>query len=162
MPDFGVLNAPPLVKQVDEMSCWAAAMEAWLAVASGRKPRSQHELIGVMQQKGALNDDGYLIIKKGIPILAQMAGMSIQVFPKHKKSKLTTSLLLKKLVKGHVYMAYNVFGIGHAVVVYGVVDDPSNERMFAMDPWMGRGYTSDTLSDYKRDSDEFFIGWPAY
>ena len=77
MPDFGVLNAPPLVKQVDEMSCWAAAMEAWLAVASGRKARSQHELIGVMQQKGALNDDGYLIIKKGIPILAQMACQSL-------------------------------------------------------------------------------------
>ena len=162
MPDFGVLNAPPLVKQVDEMSCWAAAMEAWLAAVSGRTRKTQHELIGVMQQKGALDADGYLIIKKGVPILAQMAGMTIQVFPKHKKSQLTTSSLLKKLAKGHVYMAYNVFGIGHAVTVYGVVDDPSNDLILAMDPWMSRGYTSDTLSDYKRDSHEFFVGWPAY
>ena len=135
------------------------------SVARGRfrqeaeKPARTHRCDAT---KGALNDEGYLIIKKGIPILAQMAGMSIQVFPKHKKSQLTTSSLLKKLVKGHVYMAYNVFGIGHAVAVYGVVDDPSNERILAMDPWMGRGSTSDTLSDYKRDSDEFFVGWPAY
>ena len=71
------LNFPPLVEQVDEMSCWAAALEAWLSVTPGRKQRSQHELIGVMEKKAALNADGYLITKKGIPLLAQMVGMGV-------------------------------------------------------------------------------------
>ncbi len=163
MPELGFLNFPPLVEQVDEMSCWAAALEAWLSVTPGRKQRSQHELIGVMEKKAALNADGYLITKKGIPLLAQMAGMTVQVFPKHKKDQLTGTFLLKKLAKrGYLYMVYNVFGVGHAVVIYGVVNEPGNETILAMDPWMGRSYTNDTLDDYKVDSHEFVVGWSAY
>ena len=162
MPDLGYLNFPPLVEQVDEMSCWAAALEAWLSVTPGRKRRTQHELIGVMEQKAALDAEGYLNIKKGVPLLAQMVGMGLEVFPKHKKAQLTGTYLLKKLAKrGYLYMVYNVYGIGHAVVVYGIVNEPGNETIFAMDPWRGR-YTNDTLADYKQDSHEFVVGWPAY
>ena len=163
MPELGYLNVPPLVEQVDEMSCWAAALEAWLSVTPGRKRRSQHELIGVMENKAALDAEGYLNIKKGVPLLAQMVGMGLQVFPKHKKAQLTGTFLLNKLAKrGYLYMVYNVFGVGHAVVVYGIVNEPGNETIFAMDPWMGKAYTNDTLADYKRDSHEFVVGWSAY
>ena len=159
MPELGYLTVPPLVEQVDEVSCWAAALEAWLSVTPGRTRKSQHELIGVMEKKKALDEEGYLKVKKGVLILRQLAGMELEVFQKHEKAQLTGSFLLKKLAKrGYLYMVYNVFGVGHAIVVYGIVNDPGSETVFAMDPWMGTS-TNDTLANYKRDSHEFVVGW---
>ena len=77
--------------------------------------------------------------------------------------QITGSFLMNKLAKkGYLYLVYNVHGVGHAVVVYGIVNEPGSETIYAMDPWMGRGYTYDSLPDYKRDSHEFVVGWPLY
>ena len=139
MPELGYLNVPPLVEQVDEISCWAAALEAWLSVTPGRKRRSQHELIGVMEEQGRARRGRISEHQERGSAPCPDGRHGAPYGSKTQESPVDWNLSAQQArERGYLFMVYNVFGVGHAVVVYGIVNEPGNETIFAMDPWMGK------------------------
>lgn len=163
MAEMFARDMPPVVTQMDAWACWAAAMESWLRVVPGRKIRTQHDLMGEMEQKHLLTDDGGLKLSKGLPILARKVGMNVAVFPKHKE--LTFQFLYDKVKsKGHLYLIYHPDGnqgyVAHAHVVWAIGGDW--EWVYVMDPYKGKGYRAFDMDDYWSQSKEFVVGWPQW
>lgn len=161
MPNsFLYFPPPPVVVQSSNFACWAAALQGWLKVTPNRKAMHQYELLALLEEKGAVDEEGGLRVKKGILFISQQFNMQMGVFPKWKKSQVTGAYLLQKMVKnGYLYFSFNEKGIGHAVVVWGIVREPGGSRLFAMDPWPGNGQTEEKLASYLTRGSEFIIGW---
>jgi hypothetical protein len=163
MSEIGYLALPPHVEQMDAHSCWAASMESWLAASPGRTRVFQEELyLRMYDVPGALAPDGMLTIK-GAKALGDMFKMKGKAFPKNNLKKLTGKFLMDRLVKsGYLYMAFYYYNLpGHAVVVYGMVNDSEsgNELILAMDPLDTSAYTNYALEDYKVGAKQFFVAW---
>lgn len=111
-------------------TCWAAALEAWLAVTPGRKKWLQVDLVGAY----ATDDNGGLDPKSGWPNIADDFKMDYEVVA---GSDLDAQYFVSKLRNhGHVLVGYNLAkGIAHVEVVYGAgYPDGKNFRIAVMDP----------------------------
>lgn len=162
MSELGYLALPPHVPQMDSHSCWAAAMESWLAASPGRSRVFQEMLYLEMHEKpGALSSDGMLTVPKGALALCTAYKMNGKAFPKNKLKSLTGKFLMDRLVKrGYLWMAFDYYNLpGHVVVVYGMVNEPGREVVMAMDPLDPKAFTNYPLADYKDGARQFFVAW---
>lgn len=158
MSDLPFMPLPPYVRQTDPHSCWAAAMESWLAASPGRTRVDQDLLYIEMHGiKGALTDDG-MLTKAGIKALSMEYKLGGKSLPNKDLKKLTGKFLWERLTKkGYLWMAYDYYGLpGHVVVVYGMLD---KQVVLAMDPMDTQAFTSYPLEDYKYGARQFYIAW---
>lgn len=148
---------PPLVAQTMSDSCWAASLESWTRVMSGRAPQRQQDLIDAY----ANADNGGLDPTTGIPPLADDIGLSYEVVV---GSDVTDEYLADKLrSSGHLILVYNTGGgFSHAVVVYGV-GRPSGGALNAsvMNPEHGGRYLNVPLTTLHA-VDYILVMWSAW
>lgn len=170
-----VLSQPPEVKQTGKVTCWAAALEAWLCVTKNRTYVSQADLLEKYKSYSTDAPDQSLyqgISITGIKALAatKEISMSYQIFYQLASpvttagnSLLAPNLLSDKLKKkGHLFLIHRIDGGAHATVVYGYDDTNvltiANPDLKVMDP--GKGYTTRSFESY-RFATPVFLGWPS-
>ncbi len=166
------LSTPKLVKQTG-MTCWAAALESWLAstptspVAWYMKQekqiveeiRSWSKLEEGLGNKPLIHPNGGLT-KEGAIWVLDNAGMQGKGFT---NPKLIAGSFLESKLKsfGHLYII-RIWsgGMSHGVVGYGIEDaaTPSKCKIAVMDPRPTFGLTMLDLSELQSDLNAF-VGW---
>jgi hypothetical protein len=142
---------PPLVRQREGYTCWAAALESWLHVSSVAAPPDQD---WICRRFAAWLTPNRSLAVEGLAPLARAFAMSSQILT---GPELTGAFFAERLRRGHLYMGYRPspgFVNGHVIVVYGV--GPS--ALEYMDP--AEGYVSKPLEFF---STRFwaFVGWAS-
>lgn len=170
------LKKPPTVTQVDDMGCWAAALESWLAVTPDREDRlDQYAIlawyggkVNVMTGKdptGVLAKDGGIDLITGFNEIAKEYWMQNE-----RLYDLTIEWLFHKLsCGGHLYLGYMKEKYAHVIVVYGIgykVRDNGQKYYVVqyMDPADGK-YHQEPLSFFQFGSGRgrvaVSVGWPC-
>lgn len=131
-----ILNAPPLVRQSTNMTCWAASFVAWCrasGISEGSGAASESAIVNnIAPMRGTVGSDGGAT-EGGIITVARYGFMNIRTV---RGASLTAEFFERTLrQQGHIYLAYRPLapGIpgGHVVVVYGIND---RQQLLVMDP----------------------------
>jgi len=147
-----VANVPPLVKQKNEVMCWAAATEAFLAANPARRKYNQAQIVAGMQQEKAARPDGALLKGYGQglwelwfglrPIRESVSTFSVETAVKRLKLEKVALMvgLARETEMGHVVVAFA-----------GEVDPPPGEESFlvVMDPIRADTYRKWKPSDIR-------------
>jgi hypothetical protein len=174
MSKFFSRSYPPVVKQPNRRTCWAAAAVSWVR-ATPKSPARwwcktvddvRRQFAAFCDRDGGLTVDGGGGVPRGfaIQLLAASLGMDLKVIknrPDGSPSELTGRLLLDLLRRGHVWFLFADGAVGHCVVVWGVaVPDGADPLVMYMDPWQrSADWRIRPLSDFQRMTD-VVLGWP--
>jgi hypothetical protein len=164
-----ILLDPPkeVFQPKDSYKCWAAALVSWLyaepKTGGASWVKSVDDAIKLFApHSGAL---GGLDIPREFDFMAQMVGMDYLVFPKHKMSLITGTLIHSKLRKGHVYIVVSggtvtsSVTLAHAAVIWAMAHwDSANPSLAVMDPLYG--WVSGRPLSYYRSAANAIVGWP--
>jgi hypothetical protein len=166
------LTEPKLVKQTG-MTCWAAAMESWLA-SQPTSPVAWYmkEEKGIVEEirrwsgleeglgkKPFIHSNGGLT-KEGSIWVLENAGMEGKGFT---NPKLITGRFIETKLRsfGHLYII-RIWsgGMSHGIVAYGIENPESTTacKIAVMDPRPTHGLIMLDLSNLQSDADAF-IGW---
>jgi hypothetical protein len=162
-------TAPRVVVQRSRFACWAAALEAWIAVTP-KSPASwflktQDDALATYKvflagERKALTVSAGKGGVGGLEMMAAGVGMGLKVF---KKASLITGAFLyqKLLAKGHVYLMYADGTVGHTVVIYKIVHPFNSKKcmLSVMDPWPEMGLIERPLTEVQANA-EAIVGWP--
>jgi hypothetical protein len=139
-----ILNPPPVVKQENEPTCWAAALESWLkATRSAYFHRTKNELLDRYVEH--TRADGALLpgpLHAGVVLREE--GVTIEW--QDSTTVLTAEALAEKLQKhGPLYVPNQTSNIPmvHVVVIHGVQTRTDGTTvLFVMNPASGLGTIS--------------------
>jgi hypothetical protein len=150
---------PPTVKQhVTPNTCWAAALSSWLK-ACRNLAWTQDELVTYFQHyctESGLNP-------RSLPDVAA-AGFIRMRLETINKAGFDRAYLYDKLTYSHLYVVTSIGGVGHAVVVHGIVKDwIGTDDIKVMDPIYGKNMRG-SLDGFiaERMSGDAFVGWVNY
>lgn len=168
------LTMPKEVRQPpNSYKCWAAALEAWLAVTpqAAIQGVSMEEAVQLFAHRSSANPLGGLNMHgkdadNEFNFMAVMVGMRYQIFLKHEMNLLTGGFLYPKLKnKGHIYIVVSGGQVtsdpklAHAGVIWAMKDWSSPDCIVAvMDPIYG--YVPDRPLSYYRSARNAVVGWP--
>ena len=164
-------NTVSPVKQFDDMACWAASMEWWLAYMGGSRPQiKQLDIISIDK----INDNTYYpedseegnsdenmggLTKKGMKALFNHAPFKMQ-YKKYGAGSLKLTSLKKRLKKSPIVIMYYDSTVGgyHANVVVhaGDILFGLTEGVISMEP-RNPSFVSRFLSWFT--GGEVYIGW---
>ncbi len=145
MATYAKSPAPKLVKQdTSKFHCWAASLESWIDCAKPGTPqaamtKTQAELIASYKQFTGTKD-ALLVTKALFQVMFDFQMMASVFYPGSQANG--HSIALRLMTKGYLWMFYFGGGLGtnlgHAEVVYGVVNSHSQDAQIrTMDPWTG-------------------------
>ena len=159
------------VKQFDDMACWAASMEWWLAYMGGSRPQiNQYDIISIKKVKdnsyypddtdeGNADENFGGLTKKGMKALFDYAPFKMQ-YKKYGAGALKMASLTKRLKKSPIVIMYYDTAVGgyHAnVVVYaGDLWFGLTEGVVSMEP-RNPSFETRFLSWFT--GGEVYIGW---
>ncbi len=147
-----VANVPPLVKQKNEVMCWAAATEAWLAANPARRNYDQARILEGMQEEKAARPDGALLKGYGQGLWELYFGLRPI---RESCSTFSIDKALKRLKLEQVALMLGLAReteMGHVVVAFaGETDPPPGDEGFlvVMDPLRADTYRKWKLSDIR-------------
>ncbi len=161
-------SLPPHVKQHQTWTCWAAAMQSWLAVTPFRKRASQDELI---EEYATWPNGGLDPVAPGGRNFSTLADDFSVQFAVMAGSRLTLEFIESKLKIGHVLLVFNLSpGVAHTNVVYGIGTPTGNEKLLSvMDPDVFGKESLDPLTglyrnrplSYYSERAAVIVGWPG-
>jgi hypothetical protein len=145
------LRRPPLVRQRQVLSCWAAALESWLSVCC-RQPG--YDQAWALETFSRWRTGTGSIEWAGLKAAAQLLAMRSE---ETGAGALTPEYLLERLRCGHLYLTYIPTPgpvEAHTVVVYGI----GPVAVDLMDPL--EGYLS-RPHEFFASRTRAFLGWPS-
>jgi Papain-like cysteine protease AvrRpt2 len=168
MPSKFTLTQPPEVKQTSQVTCWAAALEAWLKVTKGRAYKSETDIIEAYKEHTISDPSRSLYNGIGIDGLKAIAAKKEirMAYKVHQNLNLGNGAdlsadVFRSLMKtnGHIYVVYTVAGGSHANVIYELDNAGSTTYpvLSVLDP--GNGYQTKSFSIFASTT-LFFYGWP--
>ena len=154
-------NLPPVVNQIKDDYCWAAALESWLRATPGRRVIEQLDLPSEFPEYimtiGKLT---HYLNPSHLVDLAKEPDIRMSLAEAKDPNVITSEILADFLGKGYLYLCtFSGSAVGHCYVVYGVgYPDGKTEQISVMDPAFG-AYRNIALSKLKELSN-IRLGWP--
>lgn len=162
MPTLIKNPAPKQVQQdMEKFHCWAATLESWFATRKPPivlAPSTQKELLAAFSHLESA--EGGLMIGKAMVDIMLLFQMRVDIYRPKKSGPIPGQAIYQRLKDKSYLWAFYLGGpdlgefLGHAVVIYGVME---NQTLRVMDP-MGGVLTYLPISELNK-TDTVFVCW---